>query len=147
MEYLSDWTIVLLCFVTGLLSWHSLVEDPSASVPGWVTELAVIAHGVAWSSNIMATIGAWYSFFFYPICETLEGVNNWPKCYLEWYRLAEHGLNMLVLLGDWRWGCVPLRRKDLGWSVIFLETYAMWAWLIMFNTGRCPYDMFDFGTG
>ena len=56
-------------------------------------------------------------------------------------------LNMLVLLGDWRWGCVPLRRKDLGWSVIFLETYAMWAWLIMFNTGRCPYDMFDFGTG
>ena len=54
---------------------------------------------------------------------------------------------MLVLLGDWRWGCVPLRRKDLGWSVIFLETYAMWAWLIMFNTGRCPYDMFDFGTG
>ena len=82
MEYLSDWTIVLLCFVTGLLSWHSLVEDPSASVPGWVTELAVIAHGVAWSSNIMATIGAWYSFFFYPICETLEGVNNWPWCYL-----------------------------------------------------------------
>ena len=91
MEYLSDWTIVLLCFVTGLLAWHSLVEDPSKSVPGWVTELAVIAHGVAWSSNIMATIGAWYSFFFYPICETLEGVNNWPWCYLVRFFLFPYG--------------------------------------------------------
>ena len=84
-------SIVLLCFVTGLLSWHSLVEDPSKSVPGWVTELAVIAHGVAWSSNIMATIGAWYSFFFYPICETLEGVNNWPWCYLVRFFLFPYG--------------------------------------------------------
>ena len=147
MEYLSDWTIVLLCFVMGLLSWHSLVKDPEGSVPGWVTELAVIAYGVAWSSNIMSTVGAWYSFFFYPICETLEGVNNYPWCYLEWYRLTEHGLNMLVLLGDWRWGCVPVRRKDLGWSVVFLEVYAVWAWFVMFKTGRCPYDMFDFAAG
>ncbi len=40
-----------------------------------------------------------------------------------------------------------MRRKDLGWSVVFLEVYAVWAWFLMFKTGRCPYDMFDFATG
>ena len=65
MEYLSDWTFVLLGLVFGLLAWHSLA--PASAGPK-LTELTVALHGVCWSTNIVSTLGAWYSFFFFPQC-------------------------------------------------------------------------------
>lgn len=82
MEYLSDWTFVLLAIVMGLLAFHSLGKTPTsggdASGGGdahheRLAEFTVALHGVCWSSNIVSTAGAWYSFFFFPVCESLEG--------------------------------------------------------------------------
>ena len=144
MEYLSDWTFVLLGLVFGLLAWHSLA--PASAGPK-LTELTVVLHGVCWSTNIVSTFGAWYSFLFFPQCESLEGVDNYPDCYLEWYRFTEHGLNMLILFGDYAVGLVPVRRKDYGYSILFLSVYAMWSWYLWFHVGKCPYVMFDFNAG
>lgn len=144
MEYLSDWTFVLLGLVFGLLAWHSLA--PASAGPK-LTELTVALHGVCWSTNIVSTLGAWYSFFFFPQCESLEGVDNYPACYLEWYRLTEHGLNMLILFGDYAVGLVPVRRKDYGHSILFLSVYSLWTWYVWFRDGKCPYVMFDFNAG
>eukprot|EP00227_Mantoniella_beaufortii_P015016 CAMPEP_0197596214 /NCGR_PEP_ID=MMETSP1326-20131121/24576_1 /TAXON_ID=1155430 /ORGANISM="Genus nov. species nov., Strain RCC2288" /LENGTH=72 /DNA_ID=CAMNT_0043162677 /DNA_START=62 /DNA_END=277 /DNA_ORIENTATION=- len=54
---------------------------------------------------------------------------------------------MFILAGDYWVGQVPVRRKDIGWSVIFLQLYALWTWYLMATTGKCPYVMFDFSTG
>ena len=143
MEYLSDWTFVLLGLVFGLLAWHLA---PASAGPK-LTELTVVLHGVCWSTNIVSTFGAWYSFLFFPQCESLEGVDNYPDCYLEWYRFTEHGLNMLILFGDYAVGLVPVRRKDYGYSILFLSVYAMWSWYLWFHVGKCPYVMFDFNAG
>ena len=145
MEYLSDWTFVLLGVVFGLLGAHSLLA-PGAVAPS-LTETAVVLHGICWSTNILSTAGAWYSFFFFPQCESLEGVDNYPACYLEWYRLTEHGLNMLILLGDYAVGLVPVRRKDYGHSLVFLAVYIVWTWYVWSRDGKCPYVMFVFNAG
>ena len=145
MEYLSDWTFILLGMVFGLLAMFSL--QPSTAEAPQLVELTTAMHGVCWSSNIVSTAGAWYSFFFFPVCKSLEGVDNYPWCYLEWYRITEHALNMVFLFGDCFAGAVPVRRKDLGWSVIFLQCYAVYTWHRMFTTGKCAYIMFDFSTG
>ena len=84
MEYLSDWTFILLAVVMGLLAFHSLGNGiPSRPAGGdgsnvadtheILAEVTVAMHGVCWSSNIVSTAGAWYSFFFFPVCESLEG--------------------------------------------------------------------------
>lgn len=83
MEYLSDWTFVLLAAVMGLLASHSLggaLTRPGGRDAGgaadtyeFLAEVTVVLHGVCWSSNILSTAGAWYSFFFFPVCESLEG--------------------------------------------------------------------------
>jgi hypothetical protein len=102
---------------------------------------------VVWSTNILSTIGAWYSFVFFPQCVALEGVDNYPWCYLEWYRLSEHGLNMIMLGLDWAFGAVPVRRGDLGHTLVFMAVYTVWTWYLQITTGKCPYVMFDFNAG
>ena len=145
MEYLSDWTFVLLGATFGMTSLFSLAPTFFASET--VADLAVVAHSVVWPTNILSTIGAWYSFVFFPQCVALEGVDNYPWCYLEWYRLSEHGLNMIMLGLDWAFGAVPMRRGDLGHTLVFMAVYTVWTWYLQFTTGKCPYVMFDFNAG
>jgi hypothetical protein len=145
MEYLSDWTFVLLGAVFGMFSAFSLAPETFASEN--VADLAVVAHSVVWPTNILSTIGAWYSFVFFPQCVALEGVDNYPWCYLEWYRLSEHGLNMIMLGLDWAFGAVPVRRGDLGHTLVFMAVYTVWTWYLQITTGKCPYVMFDFNAG
>jgi len=106
-----------------------------------------IAHSTTWPTNVVSTTGAWYSFVFFPQCFALEGVDNYPWCYLEWYRLCEHGLNMVILFLDWNFGKVPIKRGDFGYSLLFLGTYSAWTMYLQFHTGKCPYVMFDFNSG
>ena len=145
MEYLSDWTFVLLGAVFGMTAAFSLAPETFASEN--VADLAVVAHSVVWPTNILSTIGAWYSFVFFPQCVALEGVDNYPWCYLEWYRLSEHGLNMIMLGLDGYFGNVPIRRGDLGHTLVFMAVYTVWTWYLQFTTGKCPYVMFDFNAG
>ena len=145
MEYLSDWTFVLLGAVFGMFSAFSLAPETFASEN--VADLAVVAHSVVWPTNILSTIGAWYSFVFFPQCVALEGVDNYPWCYLEWYRLSEHGLNMIMLALDGYFGNVPIRRGDLGHTLVFMAVYTVWTWYLQVTTGKCPYVMFDFNAG
>ena len=88
---------------------------------------------MVWPTNILSTIGAWYSFVFFPQCVALEGVDNYPWCYLEWYRLSEHGLNMIMLGLDWAFGAVPMRRGDLGHTLVFMAVYTVWTWYLQFT--------------
>mmetsp|Transcript_33528 Transcript_33528/g.84444 ORF Transcript_33528/g.84444 Transcript_33528/m.84444 type:complete len:196 (-) Transcript_33528:134-721(-) len=88
MEYLSDWTIVLLAIVMGLLAYHSLGNPPvrsmeshrSADMHEVLADCTAALHGACWSSNIVSTAGAWYSFFFFPVCESLEGGERTSGC-------------------------------------------------------------------
>ena len=80
MEYLSDWTIILLSVTMGLLAFYSLGAGGGDNLTNGGTEsqerlaeFTVALHGVCWSSNIVSTVGAWYSFIFFPVCESLEG--------------------------------------------------------------------------
>ena len=151
MEYLSDWTFVLLGATFGMTAAFSLAPGlAGGGSSGWredVADLAIVAHSVVWPTNILSTIGAWYSFVFFPQCVALEGVDNYPWCYLEWYRLSEHGLNMIMLGLDWAFGAVPMRRGDLGHTLVFMAVYTVWTWYLQFTTGKCPYVMFDFNAG
>ena len=148
MEFLSDWTFVLLGAAFGMTAAFSLAPGLVGTVSSEnVADLCVVAHSVVWPTNILSTVGAWYSFVFFPQCVALEGVDNYPWCYLEWYRLAEHGLNMVVLGLDWYFGAVPVRRGDLGHTLVFMGAYTVWTWYLQITTGKCPYVMFDFTTG
>ena len=151
MEYLSDWTFVLLGATFGMTAAFSLAPGlAGGGSSGWredVADLAIVAHSVVWPTNILSTIGAWYSFVFFPQCVALEGVDNYPWCYLEWYRLSEHGLNMIMLVLDGYLGNIPVRRGDLGHTLVFMSVYTVWTWYLQFTTGKCPYVMFDFNAG
>ena len=148
MEFLSDWTFVLLGAAFGMTAAFSLAPGLVGTVSSEnVADLCVVAHSVAWSTNILSTVGAWYSFVFFPQCVALEGVDNYPWCYLEWYRLSEHGLNMVVLGLDWYFGAVPVRRGDFGHTLVFMGAYTLWCWYLKFTMGYSPYVMFDFATG
>jgi len=148
MAYLSDWTILWLCGVEGALGWAMRKTESEPGALDRLTNRLVIAYGVAWSTNLVSSGGAWFSFFAYPMCETLEGVDNYPKCYLEWYRLAEHAFNLVVLLLELLLGAVPMRRRDFGWSILFVHVYVLHCWFRSFVLGQpVVYDMFKFSTG
>lgn len=148
LEYLSDWTILWLCGVEGALGWAMRKTESEPGSLDRLTNRLVIAYGVAWSTNLVSSGGAWYSFFAYPMCKTLEGVDNYPKCYLEWYRLAEHAFNLVVLLLELLLGAVPMRRRDFGWSILFVHVYVLHCWFRSFVLGEpVVYDMFNFSTG
>ena len=146
-EYLSDWTFVLLCVTEGALAWCMQGVEPSEGAYNARTNVLVILYSVCWSSNLLSSAGAWYSFFFYPMCVTLEGVNNYPACYLEWYRLSEHALNLVILVLEYAFGVLPMRRRDFGWSILFLQAYIFVTWINYYLTGYVTYDMFDFAKG
>lgn len=148
MAYLSDWTILWLCGVEGALGWAMRKTESEPGALDRLTNRLVIAYGVAWSTNLVSSGGAWFSFFAYPMCETLEGVDNYPKCYLEWYRLAEHAFNLVILLLELLLGAVPMRRRDFGWSILFVHVYVLHCWFRSFVLGQpVVYDMFKFSTG
>jgi hypothetical protein len=147
MDYLSDWTILWLCATEGALAFNMRREEKEDRAFDRVTNMLVIAYGVSWSMNIMSSAGAWYSFFAYPMCAQLEGEDNYPACYLEWYRLAEHAGNLVVLLLELALGAMPMRRRDFGWSILFMETYVLYCWARMLSTGHAVYEMFDFTGG
>ena len=145
LEYLSDWTFILMGITFGFLTFYSLT--PNALGGEGLANFTRIAHSTTWPTNILSTVGAWYSFLFSPQCVALEGVDNYPWCYLEWYRLSEHGLNMIILGFDWYLGAIPVKRGDFGWTLIFLGVYSVWTMYLQFHTGNCPYVMFDFNSG
>ena len=146
MDYLSDWTFVLLGVVSGATAAYSLRPELFGS-DRHAANLTAALYTVAWTSNTLSTAGAWYSFVFFPQCVALEGVDNYPWCYLEWYRLSEHGLNMLILFGEWSLGAVPFRGGDYGHTVVFIAVYAVWTWYLQLFLGKCPYVMFGFDAG
>ena len=146
LEYLSDWTFISLGVTFGFLTAYSLSPNTMSGYPATAT-FTRIAHSTTWPTNVVSTTGAWYSFVFFPQCLALEGVDNYPWCYLEWYRLCEHGLNMVILFLDWNFGKVPIKRGDFGYSLLFLGTYSAWTMYLQFHTGKCPYVMFDFNSG
>jgi len=146
-QYLSDWTFVLLCFTEGALAWNMQRVEKNEGDFNTRTNVMVILYSVCWSMNLVASAGAWYSFFFYPMCKTLEGVDNYPACYLEWYRLSEHALNLLILALEYAFGTLPMRRRDFGWSILFMQFYIFFTWIILLRTGHVVYDMFYFDKG
>ena len=146
-EYLSDWTFVLLCVTEGALAWCMQGVEPSEGAYNARTNILVILYSVCWSTNLVSSAGAWFSYFAYPLCATLEGVDNYPACYLEWYRLSEHALNLVILVLEYAFGALPMRRRDFGWSILFLQAYVFAVWLRYYYTSRMVYDMFAFTKG
>jgi hypothetical protein len=147
MEYLSDWTILFLCATEGALAFSMFRTEKEPGALTTLTNILVIAYGVSWSLNLVSSAGAWYSFFAYPMCQQLEGVDNYPDCYLEWYRLAEHAGNLVVLLLELLLGAMPMRRRDFGWSILFMEAYVLFCWFRYVFHGVLVYEMFDFSLG
>lgn len=148
MQYLSDWTLLFLCAVEGALGLNMYRTERAEGDLDRLTNVLVIGYGTAWAVNLVASGGAWYSFFAYPMCKTLEGVDNYPQCYLEWYRLSEHAGNLVVLVLELLCGGMPMRRRDFGWSILFMQAYVYWCWFRYFRAGGvATYDMFDFSKG
>ena len=146
-DYLSDWTILLLFILEGALGMNMYRTEREEGELDGLTNVLVIAYGVAWTTNVLSSAGAWYSFFAFPMCRALEGVDDYPDCYLEWYRLVEHAGNMVVLLLEFLLGALPMRRRDFGWSILFVQAYVFFCWYRFYVTGKSVYVMFDFAKG
>ncbi|OUS44331.1 hypothetical protein BE221DRAFT_117512 [Ostreococcus tauri] len=125
MEYLSDWTILLLFATEGALGLSMYRTEREEGDLNGLANALTIAYATTWTMNLVASAGAWFSFFAYPMCATLEGVDDYPKCYLEWYRLTEHVANIVVLFLEFLCGAMPIRRRDFGWPILFMEAYVL----------------------
>jgi hypothetical protein len=147
MEYLSDWTILLLFATEGALGLSMYRKEREEGDLNGLANALTIAYATTWTMNLVASAGAWFSFFAYPMCATLEGVDDYPKCYLEWYRLTEHAANIVVLFLEFLCGAMPIRRRDFGWPILFMEAYVLFSWFSLWRSGKVVYDMFAFSKG